>query len=118
MPGFRFQLSLWPTLAAVAGIALTFALGTWQLDRGHEKAALAERIKSAHRDALIAMPAAEIRANKSGGGFTAGRTAGGAGSAAEFSTAVRADAVIMGAVTIGAAGRRNRNDRHNEPGDE
>jgi len=62
MPGFRFQLSLWPTLAAVAGIALTFALGTWQLDRGHEKAALAERIKSAHRDALIAMPAAEIRA--------------------------------------------------------
>lgn len=62
MPGFRFQLSVWPTLAAAAGIALAFALGTWQLDRGHEKAALAERIKSAHRDALIAMPAAGIRA--------------------------------------------------------
>jgi len=62
MSGFRFQFSLWPTLAAVAGIALTLALGTWQLDRGHEKSALAERIKSAHRDALIAMPAVEIRA--------------------------------------------------------
>ena len=61
MSGFRFQPSLWPTLAAVAGIALTFALGNWQLDRGREKAALAERIKSAHRDALIAMPSAEIK---------------------------------------------------------
>jgi surfeit locus 1 family protein len=62
MSRFRFQLSLWPTLAAVAGIALTLALGTWQLDRDHEKSALAERIKSVHRDALIAMPAAEISA--------------------------------------------------------
>lgn len=62
MPGLRFRLSLWPTLAAVAGIALTSALGTWQLDRGHEKSALAERIKSAHRDAPIAMPAGAIRA--------------------------------------------------------
>ena len=62
MAGLRFQLSLWPTLAALAGIALTLALGNWQLDRGHEKSALAERIKSAHRDALIAMPAVEIRA--------------------------------------------------------
>jgi len=62
MSGYRFQLSLWPTLAAVAGIALTLALGNWQLDRGHEKSALAERIKSASRDALVAMPAVEIRA--------------------------------------------------------
>ena len=62
MSGFRFQLSLWPTVAAAAGIALTLALGNWQLDRGREKSALAERIKSANRDALIAMPAVEIRA--------------------------------------------------------
>ena len=62
MSGFRFQPSLWPTLATVAGIALTLALGTWQLDRGHAKSALAEQIKSAHRDALIAMPAEEIGA--------------------------------------------------------
>jgi surfeit locus 1 family protein len=62
MSSFRFRPSLWPTLAAAAGIALTLALGNWQLGRGNEKAALAERIKSANRDALIAMPAAEIRA--------------------------------------------------------
>lgn len=62
MPGFRFQFSLWPTLAAAAGIALSLALGDWQLERGHEKSALAERTKAAHRDALIAMPAVEIRA--------------------------------------------------------
>jgi surfeit locus 1 family protein len=61
MSGFRFQLSLWPSLATAVGIAVTLALGTWQLDRGHEKSALAERIKSAGRDALIAMPSAEIK---------------------------------------------------------
>ncbi len=60
MSGFRFQPSLWPTLAAAAGIALTLALGNWQLGRGNDKAALAERIRSASRDALIAMPSAEI----------------------------------------------------------
>lgn len=59
MPGFRFQFSLWPTLAALAGIALTLALGNWQLDRGHEKSALAERLKSAHGGAPIAIPAGE-----------------------------------------------------------
>lgn len=62
MSNLRFQFSLWPTLAAAAGIALTLALGNWQLGRGNDKAALAERIKSASRDALIAMPAAAIRA--------------------------------------------------------
>jgi surfeit locus 1 family protein len=63
MSTLRFKPSLWPTLAAVAGIALTLALGNWQLDRGNDKAALAERIKSASRDALIALPAAEIKAD-------------------------------------------------------
>ena len=62
MSNLRFKPSLWPTLAAVAGIALTLALGNWQLGRGHEKSALAERIQAAGRDALIALPAAEIRA--------------------------------------------------------
>ena len=61
MSNLRFRPSLWPTLAAVAGIALTLALGNWQLGRGNDKAALAERIKSASRDALIAMPSAEIK---------------------------------------------------------
>ena len=40
---------------------MTLALGNWQLGRGNDKAALAERIKSASRDALIAMPSAEIK---------------------------------------------------------
>jgi surfeit locus 1 family protein len=62
MSNLRFRPSPWPTLAAAAGIALTLALGNWQLGRGNDKAALAERTKSANRDALIAMPAAEIRA--------------------------------------------------------
>ncbi len=62
MRKFQFRISGWLTLAAAAGIALTLALGNWQLERGHEKAALAERIKTANRDALIELPAADIRA--------------------------------------------------------
>ena len=61
MSNLRFKPSLWPTLAAVAGIALTLALGNWQLGRGNEKSALTERILAASRDALIALPAAEIK---------------------------------------------------------
>lgn len=61
MSGFRFQPRLWPTFAAATGIALTLALGYWQLARGNEKSELAERIKLASRDVLIAMPSAEIK---------------------------------------------------------
>lgn len=49
-------------LATVAGMALTLALGDWQLGRGNEKSALAQRILAANRDELIALPAAGIRA--------------------------------------------------------
>jgi len=62
MSNYKFRPALWPTLAALAGIAITVALGNWQLGRGNEKSALAERIKSTNRDALIAMPAAAIKA--------------------------------------------------------
>jgi surfeit locus 1 family protein len=62
MSNLRFKPSWWPTLAAVAGIALTLTLGNWQLSRGNEKSALAERMLATRREALIALPAAEIRA--------------------------------------------------------
>ena len=63
MARFRFQPSLWPTVAAVAAFALAIALGNWQLGRGHEKAALAQRIQVANRDAVIAIPGTEIKAD-------------------------------------------------------
>jgi surfeit locus 1 family protein len=59
-PGFR-KPALWPTAAAIAGIVLTLALGNWQIGRGHEKAALAERIRTVEREPPIALSAAEIR---------------------------------------------------------
>jgi surfeit locus 1 family protein len=62
MSSLRFKPSLWPTLAAVAGIALTVTLGNWQLGRGNEKAALAERILAANRDALIELSPREVNA--------------------------------------------------------
>ncbi len=57
------RVRVWlPTVAAIAGIALTVALGVWQLGRGNEKAALAEQLKSAQSGPQIAIPAAEISA--------------------------------------------------------
>ena len=40
-------------VAAVAGIALTSALGVWQLGRGNEKAAQAEHLSSAQNGPVI-----------------------------------------------------------------
>lgn len=60
--GYRFQFALWPTLATCAGIAVAIMLGIWQLGRGHEKAVLQERLAEQSRGPLIALPAAEIRA--------------------------------------------------------
>ena len=58
-----FRPSFWPTLAAVAGMALTVALGNWQLGRGNEKAAFAQRIEAARRDEAIEVPQAEVKAD-------------------------------------------------------
>jgi surfeit locus 1 family protein len=41
--GFEFRFRLWPALAAGLGIALTVALGAWQLARAEHKEALRER---------------------------------------------------------------------------
>ena len=62
MPQLQFKPSLWPTLAAIAGVAATAALGNWQLGRGQDKAALAQRIAVANRDAQIELSQTEARA--------------------------------------------------------
>jgi surfeit locus 1 family protein len=55
MAGRRFNPSAWSTLAAVAGIAATVALGFWQLGRAQEKAGLV-----AARQAAAAEPAVHL----------------------------------------------------------
>jgi surfeit locus 1 family protein len=61
--GFEFRASLWPTLAAVAGIACTLALGSWQLGRGGEKAALKARLEKLAREPAINVSARELDAS-------------------------------------------------------
>jgi surfeit locus 1 family protein len=63
MARYAFHGSRWPTLAAVAGIALTVALGNWQLGRAHEKATLAERIETARHDAPVGVSASPVNAD-------------------------------------------------------
>jgi surfeit locus 1 family protein len=58
----EFRCGLWPTLAAVAGIALTLALGMWQLGRGHEKTELAARFERLAREPAIDVRARELNA--------------------------------------------------------
>jgi len=63
MARYRFRASLWPTLAALAGVIATLALGNWQLGRGHEKAVLAQRIDTASHDAPIGLTGAQVNAD-------------------------------------------------------
>lgn len=62
MARYAFHGSLWPTLAAVACIALTVALGNWQLGRAHEKATLTETIETARHDAPVGLSARPVSA--------------------------------------------------------
>lgn len=55
MPAPDARSLLWPTLAAVIGIAVTAALGTWQLTRGAEKRELKRRF-----DAQLAQPPVHV----------------------------------------------------------
>lgn len=59
---FKFSPGLWPTIAAVAGIALTLALGSWQVSRGQEKSALKARIEQLGREPAVSVSGAEIDA--------------------------------------------------------
>ena len=47
---YRFSARVWPSLAAAAGVALTLALGNWQLQRAAEKIRLHERIELLARE--------------------------------------------------------------------
>lgn len=57
-----FRPSLWPTLAAAAGIALTLALGNWQLGRGHEKGERKARIDQLAKGPAINVSGVELNA--------------------------------------------------------
>jgi surfeit locus 1 family protein len=63
MPRYRLRASLWPTVGAIGGIALTLALGNWQLGRGQQKTALADRVAAASHDAPIGLSGAEVNAD-------------------------------------------------------
>jgi surfeit locus 1 family protein len=58
----EFRFSIWPTLAAVAGIALTLALGNWQLNRAQEKIDLKARIEQRAKGPAINVSAAVLDA--------------------------------------------------------
>lgn len=53
MAARRFSPSLWSTLAAIAGIAATIALGFWQLGRAQQKTELLAQREAASRQAPI-----------------------------------------------------------------
>lgn len=58
----EFRFSLWPTLAAAAGIALMLSLGNWQLNRAQEKIDLKARIDERAKGPAINMSAAPLDA--------------------------------------------------------
>ena len=58
----RFRPALLPTFAALAGIALTVALGNWQTRRAEEKLALGRRLDAAANGPVFALPARAVAA--------------------------------------------------------
>jgi surfeit locus 1 family protein len=58
----RFSPGLWPTLAAAGGIALTLALGNWQMGRGQEKTNLKTQFEQSAQSAVIHVSSAALKA--------------------------------------------------------
>ena len=61
IPGWQFKPQLWPTLAAVAAIALMLSLGDWQLSRAREKETRQEQHNQLSRQPTIALPSTPVR---------------------------------------------------------
>lgn len=61
--GRAFRPASWATLATAAGMALTVALGFWQLGRAHTKQALQNRIDEFARGAPLAIGAEMLKAD-------------------------------------------------------
>ena len=61
----KFECSFrpWVTVAAAAGIALTVALGNWQLGRAHYKQQLQERYAGLSREPAVSLGPDEVRAD-------------------------------------------------------
>ena len=60
MSNLQFRFHRWPALAAVASIALTLALGNWQLGRGTEKMSLQQQLEARSRLPAVALTAREV----------------------------------------------------------
>lgn len=56
----KFRASLWPSLAAVAALALLVALGNWQMNRAVEKRQIQARFEAMSRQPAIAAPSVRI----------------------------------------------------------
>jgi len=59
--GWQFKPQLWPTLAAVAVIALMLSLGDWQLSRAREKEARQVQHEQTSQQPTIALPSTPVR---------------------------------------------------------
>ena len=60
MPARDRHSAVWPLLAVLAGVALTVALGNWQLDRAAQKGALKARIEALSGQPPINVPGVEL----------------------------------------------------------
>ncbi len=58
---FEYRPRAWATVAAIAGVAVTLALGNWQLNRAAEKQALADRYLERSSGPPVTLGAHDIR---------------------------------------------------------